>query len=59
MKHLVNKEDRNVHVFVTEKALLEKKKYYRINDIYDVFRKDEWDTEDIDDEEFNKFINKE
>ena len=59
MKHFINKEDSGVHVFVREKSLLEKKRYYRINNIYDVFRKDEWDVEDVDDKEFNKFINKE
>lgn len=59
MKHFINKEDSGVHVFVRERSLLEKKRYCRINNIYDVFRKDEWDVEDVDDKDFNKFIKKE
>ncbi len=46
---LINKEDKRVKVIVPKDKITIKKRYARVVDIFDVFRFDEWDL--VEDEE--------
>lgn len=51
MKVLINKENKKLRVIVPEKLIEIRKRYAKVVDIYEVFRFDEWELQDYEEED--------